>query len=110
MNLFLFVSLHSIPSLILVTLPLPPLKQREPRFEGVDMGKQEPKLIVDKLEKEAAKLERRFHDAEQRYRHTGQPCDEKIMNSHSRRKVLLHQKKDSLAQLKQTEKIKGYRI
>ncbi len=69
------------------------------------MSTKEVKLIVDKVNKEASKLEKRYRDAEQRLRVRAHQFDEKIVNSHSRRKALLEDKKDWKKQNRQIEKI-----
>ena len=54
------------------------------------MKSQEKKLLVDKVESESSKLERRFRDAERRLKYKVHQFDEKIVNSYKRRKSLLN--------------------
>ncbi len=70
------------------------------------MGSNERKLIVDKVDREASKLEKRFKDAEQRFKVKAHQFDEKIINSYKRRKALFEDKRDFLSQQRQTDKIR----
>ena len=69
------------------------------------MSKNDVKLIVDKINKEASKLEKRYKDAEQRLKLRVHQFDEKIVNSYKRRKALLEDKRDQHNQNRQIEKI-----
>lgn len=70
------------------------------------MSSKETKLIVDKVSKEASKLEKRYKDAQQRLKSKFHQFDEKIINSYERRKSLLQTKRDFVSQECQTEKIR----
>ena len=69
------------------------------------MKSQENKLLVDKVESESSKLERRFKDAERRLKYKVHQFDEKIVNSYKRRKSLLNDRRNASLQAKEIEKI-----
>ena len=63
------------------------------------MSENDVKLIVDKINKEASKLEKRYKDAEQRLKLRVHQFDEKIVNSYKRRKALLEDKEISIIKI-----------